>query len=155
MKDKHEINGLLQAMKVKGKLITFEYTVSLDDGFVVDTNVGKDPMIYHTDTDEMLAALKEELIAMKTGESKQVIIPPEKAYGPVKEKAYREFPLDSIPEKARRMGHKVMSRTPNGEEIMVEVIEIKDEKVVLNFNHPLAGQTLHFDVSILSSKNLS
>ncbi|MCP4954047.1 MAG: hypothetical protein GY919_00310 [Photobacterium aquimaris] len=154
MKNKHEINNLMQAMKVEAKLITFEYTVSLDDGYVIDSNVGKEPMIYHTDTDEMLPALKEELIQMKASESKQVIIPPEKAYGPVKEKAYREFPLDSIPEKARRMGHKVMSRTPDGEEIMVEVIDIKGEKVVLNFNHPLAGQTLHFDVNILSSKNL-
>ncbi len=91
---------------------------------------------------------------MQVGETKQVILPPEKAYGPVTEKAYKEFPLEAIPEKARQVGHKVMSRTPDGEEIMVEVVAIRDDKIVLDFNHPLAGMTLHFDVKIISSEQL-
>ncbi len=155
MEDILKLEGLMQAMKVDGKLIAFEYTLSIGDGEIIDSNVGQTPMFFQTGVDEMLPDLEEALIRMEVGERKQVFIPPERAYGPITEKAHRVFPLASIPEKARRLGHKVMSRTPDGAERMVEVIALRDDKVVLDFNHPLAGQSLHFDVTVITSEQLS
>ena len=155
MEDIVKLEGLMQAMKVDGKLIAFEYTLSIGDGEIIDSNVGQTPMFFQTGVDELLPDLEEALIGMEVGERKQVLVPPDRAYGPITEEAHRVFPLASIPEKARRIGHKVMSRTRDGAERMVEVIAIRDDKVVLDFNHPLAGHSLHFDVTVISSEQLS
>lgn len=155
MDDIAKLEGLMQAMKVDGKLIAFEYTLRTGDGEIIDSNVGQTPMFFQSGVDELLPDLEEALLGMAVGERRQVLIPPERAYGPITEKAHRVFPLASIPEKARRIGHKVMSRTRDGAERMVEVVALRDDKVVLDFNHPLAGQSLHFDVTVITSEQLS
>ncbi len=141
-------------MQVDGYLIGFEYTLSLDNGQVLDSNVGKDPMVFHTGEGEMLPALEEEMLAMKEDESKKITLPPEKAYGPIQQEAFREFPLDAIPEEARQVGRKVMSRSPQGDEQMVDVARIEGDKVILDFNHELAGETLCFDIKIINKQQL-
>lgn len=155
MEDKPELNPLEHLLHVEGHLISFEFTLRLENGQVIDSNVGKEPMSFQSGTGDMLPALEEALIPLQVGETKTVTLPPEKAYGPISDEAFREFPLESIPEEARQVGRKVMSRAPDGTESMVDVVEIRDDKVVLDFNHPLAGQTLCFDVKIIANELLA
>lgn len=154
MSQEPESNPFENMIKVEGHLISFEFTLKNFHGNEIDSNVGGKPMVFQSGVGEMLPALEEELIKLQAGESKQITLPPDQAYGPVTEKAYREFPLNAIPEEAREVGRKVMSRAPDGEELMVDVVEIKGDKVVLDFNHPMAGETLVFDVTVLANDKL-
>ncbi len=130
--------------------MSFEFTLRDEAGIVIDSNVGKQPMSFKSGLDEMLPALEDELLLLEVGEEKSVILPVEKAYGEIKKEKFGHFPVAAIPEKARRPGHKIMARTPEGQDEMVEVVEVNDDSVVVDFNHPLAGMVLQFDVKIIS-----
>jgi len=129
-------------------LISFEFTLCDSKDRVIDSNVDKEPMSFKTGCDEMLPALETELIQLEIGEKKRVFLSAEKAYGPIQKSNFRKFPLEYIPEPARQIGRKVMARAQGGNEEMVDVIDIRGDTVVLNFNHPLAGKDLRFDVKI-------
>ena len=141
-------------IQVKGNLISFEFTLSYASGQEIDSNVNGEPMVFQTGAGEMLPALEEELLKLNVDKTATITLTEDQAYGPVTEEAFKEFPLDMIPEEARAVGRKVMSRAPDGSETMVDVVDIKGDKVVLDFNHPLAGQTLVFDVKILANEAL-
>jgi FKBP-type peptidyl-prolyl cis-trans isomerase 2 len=154
MDDSQPINPFEHMIPQEGHLISFEFTLRFEGGEVIDSNVGMEPMSFQSGVGEMLPALEDELIQLNVGESKTVILPSEQAYGPTLEEAYREFPLEAMPEAARQVGRKVMSRAPDGSEEMVEIVDIRGDKAVLDFNHPLAGKTLHFDVKVLANEQL-
>ncbi len=77
----------------------------------------------------------------------------DEAYGPIRKENFRHVPLGAIPEPARQVGRKVVARAPDGSGEMVDVVDIRGDKVVLNFNHPLAGKDLRFDVKIISKSS--
>lgn len=135
-----------------GHLIAFEYTLRLDNGQEVDSNVGQEPFVFQTGTGEMLPALEAELIQLQAGDSKRVILSPEQAYGPVTTANFKEVPLHLIPEEARTVGRKVAAAGPDGSEQIVDVVAVREATIVLDFNHPLAGKTLHFEVTVLANE---
>ena len=81
--------------------------------------------------------------------AKAVTLTPEDGYGVVRPELEVETETEKIPEDGRHAGAMLMSKGPDGRPVMVRVKEVKGDKVVLDLNHPLAGQTLHFDVKIL------
>ncbi len=137
----------------KGKKVSIEYTLKLKDGTVVDTNVGKAPLTYIQGSGQIIPGLEKALEGMKVGESKHVVVPPEEAYGEVNKDAFLEVKKDRIPKEALRVGAYLQGRGPKGESVIARVSEIKKDTVVLDFNHPLAGKTLYFDVKILDIKD--
>jgi FKBP-type peptidyl-prolyl cis-trans isomerase SlyD len=86
---------------------------------------------------------------MKIGGEKRVKVKPEDAYGPVDPTAIHEFPKEEIPASGLKVGAVLVARGPEGQPIPVTVKEIKDNTVVLDFNHPLAGKTLIFNIKVL------
>jgi FKBP-type peptidyl-prolyl cis-trans isomerase 2 len=100
-------------------------------------------------------ALEQALAKVGEGESVAVVLAPEEAYGPRSESACKEFPLDTIPEEARAVGRKLTAQAPDGSENFVEVIAIEAGIVTIDFNHPLAGQTLHYQVKVLNNESCS
>lgn len=134
-----------------GSQVSIEYTLKLDDGDVVDTNVGGEPLVYEQDRGQMLPALEQELSGMTAGDSKQVTLSAEQGYGAVNPEAYQEVPLEDIPEDAREAGARLVVQGPSGQHF-AQVKEVHDESAVLDFNHPLAGQTLHFDIKVVDVK---
>ena len=132
-----------------GKVISIEYTLTLGDGSTADTNVGKDPLQYKQGGDQLLPALEAELAGLGVGATKKVTLPPEKGYGVVDPALYQEVDLALIPEEGRTPGTQLVSEDATGEQRVVRVREVKEDKVVIDFNHPLAGQTLNFDIKIL------
>jgi FKBP-type peptidyl-prolyl cis-trans isomerase 2 len=133
-----------------GMLVTFEYTLKSSDGTVIDTSEGGQPFVYTHGRGEVVPGLETELAGMQIGDKKLVVVQPEQGYGPVNEKAIVEVPVDKIPEDAREVGRQLQGRGPDGQEVYPVVQEVREDVVVLNFNHPLAGETLHFDVAIVS-----
>lgn len=132
-----------------GSSVTIEYTLKLDDGSTVDSNVGGNPLTFTQGTGEILPALEEALLGAKVGDQKEVILTAEQAYGAVNPEAFQEVPLEKLPEDARTAGAMLMASAPDGQEVPVRVHEVKEETIILNFNHPLAGQALNFDIEIL------
>ncbi|MDH4107255.1 MAG: hypothetical protein OEW35_02970 [Gammaproteobacteria bacterium] len=96
---------------------------------------------------EYTLKLEEALSDLAIDDTSSVTLKPEDAYGLVKDDAFREVPIDQIPEPARQVGTQLRADGYNG---VIRVHEVKSESVVLDFNHPLAGQTLTFAVRVLA-----
>ena len=134
----------------EGKQVAIEYTLKLDDGTVVDTSVGKNPLTYTQGEGSLLPAFEREVSGLKAEESKQFILSPEEGYGAVNPEAFREVDASVIPEDSRQVGATLIAQSPQGQRRPVKVAEVRESTVVLDMNHPLAGQTLHFDVRVIS-----
>ena len=135
-----------------GKLISIEYTLTLDDKKVLDSNVGGQPLDFTQGSHQIIPGLETALEGMKVGESKKVTVAPEQGYGPVNPKAVQEVQIDKIPEEARKIGAQLSAKDDNGRMVHPRVVEVKEKVVMLDFNHPLAGKELFFDVKILDIK---
>ncbi len=135
--------------RARGSLIAFEFRVFGEAGEELGSSVGGKPRIFEVGADEVLPALERELAEMQESETRSILLTPEAAYGPIRQEAYREFPLDSIPEQARRVGRKVVGRAPDGSEDLFDVVEIRDATAVIDMNHPLAGRSLRFELRVL------
>jgi FKBP-type peptidyl-prolyl cis-trans isomerase SlyD len=120
----------------EGRTVAIEYTLTLDDGSKVQSNVGGKPLTFVQGQGQIIPGLESALAGHLAGDRVTVKIPPDKAYGPVDPQAMQEVPIDKIPEDARN--------------VPVRVAEVRKDVVVLDFNHPLAGKTLNFDVLVLT-----
>ena len=133
-----------------GRQIAFEFQVFGESGDLLGGNVGGKPRIFEVGAGEMLPALERQIVEMQEHETRSIVLPPEAAYGPIDPAAFREFPLESVPEPVRQVGRKVAGRAPDGSEDVFDVVELRDDKVVLDMNHPLAGRTLRFEIKVLA-----
>ncbi len=135
-----------------GSMVAFDYTLTDESGKVIDTSKGKEPMHYVHGKGEIIPGLERELTGMTVGSEKKVTVKPEDAYGPVNPQAFQEVPKDKIPPEALKVGAVLTATGPEGQRVPVRVHEIKDNTVVMDFNHPLAGKTLLFDIKITEIK---
>lgn len=133
----------------KGKQVQIEYSVFLEDGTPIDTNVGQEPLSYQHGTQQLLPALEEELNGLDVGDQKQIVLEPDRAYGPILEEAFKEVDATAIPENLRFEGAVLGVQDDTGQEYRIRIHELKGDKVVVDFNHPLAGQTLKFDIKVV------
>jgi FKBP-type peptidyl-prolyl cis-trans isomerase SlyD len=132
-----------------GSVVSFEYTLSGEDGKTIESNKGKAPLKYTQGSHQIVPGLEKELAGMKAGEEKRVKVTPEEGYGPVDPKGFQEFPKDKIPSEGLKVGAVLMANGPRGQQVPVRVHEIKENTVVLDLNHPMAGKTLLFDIKVL------
>ncbi|MEI8010899.1 MAG: peptidylprolyl isomerase [Candidatus Omnitrophota bacterium] len=133
----------------KGMKVKFDYTLTVDKE-VVETTEGKQPLEYVHGKNMLIPGLEKELEGLKAGDVKTVMVKPEEGYGPVRTDSLREFekskfPKDIVPQ----VGMVLEMQDPQGNPYPAMVKEIKDKIVILDFNHPLAGKELKFDVKIV------
>lgn len=134
----------------QGRKVAIEYTLTLDGGTVADTNVGAEPLVYTQGAGQVLPDLENALVGLGAGDTKQVSLTPEQGYGAVNPDFIQTVPANEIPEEARVAGMQLMAQSKSGERRPLRVREIKGEEIVLDLNHPLAGENLTFDVKIVS-----
>jgi FKBP-type peptidyl-prolyl cis-trans isomerase SlyD len=133
-----------------GEKVSIEYTLTLDNNEVADTNVGKEPLTFEQGSHQIIRGLEAAIEGMKVGETRKVTIKPEDAYGPVIKEAIIEVSKDKLPPNAWKVDAQVKAKGP-GEQVHVgRVTEIKGDRAVVDFNHPMAGKTLFFDVKVLA-----
>jgi FKBP-type peptidyl-prolyl cis-trans isomerase SlyD len=132
-----------------GSVVRFEYTLSGENGEVFQSNKGKDPVTYTHGQHEVIPGLEKELFGMKVNEEKNICLQPEEAYGRVDPKGFKEVPKTEIPAAALKVGTPLSARSSEGEDVIIRVHEVKQKTVILDFNHPLAGKTLNFDVKVI------
>ena len=134
-----------------GSTVSLEYTLLLKDGTTVASNLGQEPLVYHQGEHQLLLpALETALLGLRTNEITTVTLLPDQAYGAVNPTAFVEVPTASVPKGAHTLGTPLVTVDPEGNHILFRVHEIHDDRIVLDRNHPLAGQTVTFRVRILS-----
>jgi FKBP-type peptidyl-prolyl cis-trans isomerase SlyD len=138
------------ASVAKGRQVTVEYTLTLDDGSTAETNVGGEPLVFEQGAQQILPALEEALEGMKASESRKVTLPPEKGYGPTIPELVQEVDPALVPEEARHAGAQLAAEDQNGERHFARVHEVREDKILVDMNHPLAGRTLTFEVKVIS-----
>lgn len=132
-----------------GVVVSLDYTLRLDDGEVVDASE-QEPLEYLQGYNQIVPGLERALAGMKVGEEKSVSVDAAEAYGEVDDEAFQQvghdiFPADMKLEEGMLLR---MRDAQSGEPYDAVVAEINKAGVVLDFNHPLAGETLHFEVKI-------
>jgi FKBP-type peptidyl-prolyl cis-trans isomerase SlyD len=135
-----------------GSQVALEYTLSDETGAVIESNKGKEPLSYVHGKSQIIPGLEKELSGMKVGEEKKIQVKPEDGYGPINPDAFQEIPKDKLPPEAVKVGTMLMAQSSQGQAIPVRVHEIKDTTVIMDFNHPMAGKTLSFDVKVSEIK---
>jgi peptidylprolyl isomerase len=130
-----------------GSLVQIEYTLSLADGSVVQSNVEQEPLAYVQGSGQLLPSLEQQLVGRAANDEVDVTLEAADAYGPVDEALFRTVPLEQLPEDARSVGTLLRA---DGFEGPIRVSEVTDENAVLDFNHPLAGEDLTFKIKVLS-----
>ena len=136
----------------QGVLVSLEYTLTDEAGKVIESNVGKEPLTYVHGTGQIVRGLEKELVGMKVGEQKKIQVKPEEGYGLRDPNAVQEIRKDKIPAEAQQVGATLMTQAADGRSLPMRIQEIREKTVVVDFNHPLAGKTLNFDVKVTDLK---
>lgn len=133
----------------KDTVVTLDYRLTLPDGEVVEVSEPGDPLVYLHGHEEIVPGLERALEGKTTGDRVQAIVPPEDAYGEYDPEGSEtvdrsEFPADLELE----VGGIITATDEDDDEVEFLVKAIDGDKVTVDFNHPMAGKTLHFDVTI-------
>jgi FKBP-type peptidyl-prolyl cis-trans isomerase 2 len=140
------------AVVAQGKTVTVNYTLKVD-GKVVDSSKGKQPIQFTVGKQQMIPGFEKALMGMKIGEKKSFNVSPEEAYGKVNPKAIQSIPKSKLPADIKPApGMVLQARDKSGRGGPVKIVEVRKDTVVIDFNHPLAGKTLNFDVEIVAIK---
>jgi FKBP-type peptidyl-prolyl cis-trans isomerase SlyD len=135
-----------------GSAVAFHYTLTDESGLVIDSSKGKEPMQYIHGRGQIISGLEKELTGMAVGAEKKITVKPEEGYGPIDPRRFHEIPKDKLPPDALKVGTMLMAQDPKGQGVPVRVHEIKEKTVIMDYNHPLAGKTLSFDIKITNIK---
>ncbi|MBF0504650.1 MAG: peptidylprolyl isomerase [Candidatus Omnitrophica bacterium] len=136
-----------------GKKVTLDYTLFVDNN-QIETSVGKAPLTYVVGSRMIIPGLEAQLNGMRIKEEKVIKVVAKEAYGELDPKAYKDFPKTSLPSTIEpKVGLVLQATAPDGSKFPATISAIKDDKVTLNFNHPLAGKDLTFNVKILKIEN--
>lgn len=131
------------------QVVSIHYTLTNDDGDTLDSSSGRDPLQYLHGAQNIIPGLESALEGKAVGDQLEVTLQPADAYGDFDEDLVQNVPMDAF-EGVEKIepGMQFEARSPEGATQVVMVQEVNDEAVVVNGNHPLAGQVLHFDVTI-------
>lgn len=132
------------------KAVEIHYTLKDDAGEIVDTSKGEDPLPYIHGMDILVPGLEKELEGKKVGDNIKVSVSPEEGYGELRPELTQAIPRELFEVDGDiEVGMRFEAEAENGIEL-VTVIGVDDKTVTIDANHPLAGQTLHFDVDVVS-----
>ena len=137
----------------KGNNVKVHYTGKLTDDTVFDSSREREPLEFTVGAGQMIKGFDEAVEGMAVGESKNVTIPSAEAYGPKRDEAIVTVSKTQLPEGLEpEVGMQLEASQPDGRKQMLSIVEVKEEDVVLDGNHPLAGKDLVFDIEIMEIK---
>ena len=134
----------------QGDKVKVHYKGYLDDGTVFDSSFDQDPLEFTIGAGEIIPGFENAVVGMEIGETKTVDIPAQDAYGEYNDMARLEVPRENLPENINpEIGMVLQLTTPQNNTVLVRVIDMNDEIVTLDANHPLAGKDLKFEIKLL------
>ena len=133
-----------------GDTVLFHYTGSLTDGTVFDSSSGRDPLQVTIGSGQVIRGVDEALLGMAPGEEKTVTVGADEAYGPRRPELLHEVERAAIPPEVNvEVGSQLEGRDTGGQRLRLTVVDVAEDKVTLDANHPLAGQDLTFDLQLV------
>jgi peptidylprolyl isomerase len=133
-----------------GDTVRVHYTGRLEDGTVFDTSEGREPIAFTLGAGDVIPGFDEAVAGMAPGDTKTVCVDAEEAYGERRPDLVIEVLKADLPEGITpEVGMALELRGPNGEGLPVRVTAIDDDSITLDGNHPLAGEPLTFDVTVV------
>ena len=134
----------------EGDVVKVHYTGKLINGEQFDSSVGREPLEFTVGAGQMIKGFDDAMPGMNLGEKKTINIAPEDAYGTRSEEAIIEFPKENVPaDMVLEPGMPLTLSNQAGQPVPVIVVEVKEEIIVLDANHFLAGQELIFDIELV------
>ncbi|MDY0275562.1 MAG: peptidylprolyl isomerase [Desulfomicrobium sp.] len=135
----------------KGTRALVHYTGTLDDGTQFDSSRDSEPFEVIIGQGMVIPGFEQAIMNMEVGQILQVIIPEEEAYGPHNDEMVLQIPRASFPlDLPAKVGEQLILQAPDGQETSAFIVDVTDEEVVLDANHPLAGFALTFEIELLS-----
>lgn len=145
----------------KDKMVTLTYDLRLDgkEGEIFESATAERPLVFLHGAGLMIPAFEEQLLGKKTGEDFEIVIPAAKGYGEVNEEAVVELPIDifkvdgKVDETMLTPGNSIPMMSAHGQRMDGVVVSVQNETVTMDFNHPLAGEDLHFTGKVLEVRD--
>lgn len=138
------------AIVTNGKEVSIEYRICLTDGTEVESNVGDLELTYIQGSHEIFPALEDALEGLGEGEHAHITLKAKDAYGAIDDQSFQLIELDLIPEELRYRGAELSVEDESGDCYNARLAMITELGALVDFNHPLAGHTLVFDICVLS-----
>jgi FKBP-type peptidyl-prolyl cis-trans isomerase SlyD len=130
-------------------VVQLDYTLQLDNEQTVDSSTGREPLEFLQGHGQIVPGLEQALYGMAVGENKKVVVAPPDGYGERKANTGQEVPREAFdPDVELTPGMALELHDGSGHPVLAFIAEIGPESIVLDLNHPLAGENLHFDVTI-------
>lgn len=133
----------------KDTVVTIDYRLHLGDGKYIEESEREDPLVYLHGYEEIVPGLEKALEGKKAGDQVKATVSPEDGYGEYDPDAVEEVPREEFPADLELEAGGIVTATDDeGDEVEFTVKELKEKTVVVDFNHSLAGKTLHFEVTV-------
>lgn len=133
-----------------GDKVSIHYTGRLTDGTVFDSSQGREPLVFTIGDGEVIPGFDSAVEGMAVGESKNVTIPMDQAYGPRMDQLILDVPRSQVPPELNpEVDQRLQMSGPNGEMVVVRVVEVAEDTIKLDANPPLAGEDLNFDIELV------
>jgi len=133
----------------KDKAVSIDYTLTNDKGEVLDSSSGREPLAYLHGNGGLIPGLEKELEGKAKGDKLKAVVAPDQAYGVRSDELVQEVPLENFQEKNEvQVG--AQFQVQNGEQVHIATVTaLSETSATIDMNHPLADETLHFDVEVM------
>ena len=138
------------AVAKSGDTVRIHYTGTLGDGTQFDSSAGRDPLEFALGGGQVIPGFDSAVTGMSVGAQKTVTIDPDDAYGQRHDQLVQQVPRDTLPEDIDpAVGMQLQSQSPDGQIMNLVIVEIAEESITLDANHPLSGQALTFAIELV------
>ena len=133
-----------------GDTVRIHYTGTLDDGTEFDSSAGREPLEFSLGGGQVIPGFDSAVDGMAIGETKTVTIEPADAYGQRHEQLVQQVPRSTLPEHMEpTVGMQLQSQSPDGQVMNLVIVDVEDESITLDANHPLSGLALTFAIELV------
>lgn len=132
-----------------GEKVRVHYRGTLQDGTEFDSSEGRDPIEFVMGEHDVIPGFEDAVGELEVGGKVTVTIPAEEAYGDRMEEAVQEIPLSAFGDQIPEQGWAVELQAPDGSRLAATILDVGEESATLDFNHPLAGQDLTFELELV------
>jgi FKBP-type peptidyl-prolyl cis-trans isomerase 2 len=138
------------AQATSGDTVRVHYTGTLTDGTTFDSSEGREPLEFTAGGGQVIPGFDQAVAGMEPGDTKTVEIPADEAYGPQRDEMMLQVTPDQFPEDMDpEVGQQLQLSQPDGQSVVVRVVDVQDDAVTLDANHPLAGEDLTFEITLV------
>ncbi|MFO8130124.1 MAG: peptidylprolyl isomerase [Bacteroidales bacterium] len=134
----------------KDDTVKVHYTGKFQNGDVFDTSKEREPLEFKVGEGKLIPGFEKAVVGMNEKEKKVIEISSEDAYGPRHEELVQKVNKSNLPEDIEpELGMELVSKHPDGQQMVVRVVEVADDSIMIDANHPLAGEDLTFEIEVV------